>query len=101
MQSRMRNKYELKIEEAEYKKRLHLLEAEVEALANPPPPPPPPTGRGRSEKQKLRERAYRRYDREIQRIDAMAAATTQRKTALKRSATNDLEEEIERIERML
>jgi hypothetical protein len=57
------------------------------------------TIRGRTEKQKLRERAYRRYDTEIQRIEAKAA-TAQRKTALKRAATNDLEEEIEKIDRM-
>lgn len=101
-QSRMRSKYGIKIEEAAYKKRLHPLEREVEELRNPPPPPapPPPPGRGRTEKQKLRDRAHRRYDREIQRIDAMATATAQRKTALKRAAANDLEEEMERIDRM-
>lgn len=97
-ESRMRNEYELKIQEAEYKKRLHPLEREVEGLQNPPPPPRP-RGRGRSEKQKRREEAYRRYDREIQRIETLSV-TDQRKTTLKRAATSDLEKELEQIEGM-
>lgn len=97
-------KEELTIEEIEQKKRLLKAKKELEELQQPPPPPPPPPpprprGRGRSEKMKLRERAYKRYDRETQRIEAMTV-TAQRKTVLKRAATNDLEEEIERIDRM-
>lgn len=98
-QSRMRNKYDLKIEEAEYIKRLHPLKKEVEELAKPPPPPapPPPPGRGRMEK---REDAYKRFDKEVKRIGAMKKATPERKAVLKRAATNDLEDELQNIDRM-
>jgi hypothetical protein len=96
-QSRMRNKYELKIQEAEYKKRLHPLEREVEDLQNPPQPPEPAA---QPNKQKLREDAYKRFDKEVKRIDKMKNVTAERKTDLKNAARSDLEKELEKIERM-
>jgi hypothetical protein len=96
-QSRMRNKYELKIQEAEYKKRLHPLEREVEDLQNPPPVPEPAA---QPNKQKLREDAYKRFDKEVKRIDKMKNVTAERKTDLKNSARSDLEKELEKIDRM-
>jgi hypothetical protein len=94
-QSRMRNKYELKIQEAEYKKRLHPLEREVEDLQNPPPEPA-----AQPNKQKLREDAYKHFDKEVKRIDKMKNVTAERKTDLKDSARSDLEKELEKIDRM-
>lgn len=99
-QSRMRSKYDLEIQDIEYQKRLHTLTKELEELQRPPPQPEEePTGRGTSKKQKLRERAYAKRDSEIKRIDRKRVSP-ETKEALKRTAENELEEELRRIDEM-
>jgi hypothetical protein len=73
-------KGELTIQEIEQKKRLLQAKKELEVLQQPPPPPPPPRppGRGQSEKQKRRKQAIKRYNREIQRIEAMTVTDKQK-----------------------
>jgi hypothetical protein len=68
--------------------------------APPPEPAKKTTSRARSEKQKLRERAYTRRDKEIEKIEAMKKASPKAKADLKKAAENELEEELERIEKM-
>jgi hypothetical protein len=74
------------------------LKKELEELSKPPSEPPKrkKMSRGRSEKQKRIERARKRYDRELERIEAMTASP-ETKTALRQAANMEYEEEVERI----
>jgi len=72
----------------------------VELLQKPPrEQPKKKTTRGRSEKQKLREKAQKRYESEITRIEGLKA-TAKAKAVLTKSAAVELEEEMEKIEKM-
>jgi ATP-dependent Lon protease len=88
----------LAIEQMEQNKRALQLKKELEELSKPPPEPQKPkkTARGRSEKQKRIERARKRYDKELERIEAMTASP-ETKTALRQAATIEYEEELEKI----
>jgi hypothetical protein len=85
-------------ERLEEEKRRLEVEKQIDELLAPPEPPPKvrKTARGRSEKQKRIERARKRYDRELERIEAMAASP-ETKTALRQAANIEYEEEVERI----
>jgi sugar-specific transcriptional regulator TrmB len=86
----------------ELAKRKAQLKKELEELTKAPPEPEPPkkpTTRGRSPKQKRREDALKRYEKEITRIEGMKA-TAKVKATLTKAATNELEEELEKIEKM-
>lgn len=97
-------KEEVAIQGMEQEKRALLLKKELDELRQPPPPPPEPpkkpSSRARSEKQKLREMAYKRYEKEIERIEAMKNATPKTKVELKKTAQNELEEELQKIDPM-
>jgi hypothetical protein len=89
----------LTIEQMEQDKRKLQLKKELEELSKPPSEPPKPkktTRGGRSEKQKRIERARKRYDKELERIEAMTASS-ETKTALRQAATIEYEEEVEKI----
>lgn len=95
---------EQQIQKMEQEMRKLRVKKELEELKKPPAPPPEPeeepTGRGPSEKQKLRERAFAKRDREIKRIEKLKRVTAETKEALKRTAENELEEELRKIDEM-
>jgi hypothetical protein len=86
---------EQEIQQLAQKKRKLQAKKELEDLQKPPPEPA-----AQPDKRKLREDAYKRFDKEAKRIDAMKKATAERKTDLKNAARSDLEKELEKIERM-
>jgi hypothetical protein len=86
----------LTIEQMEQDKRALQLKKELEELSKPPSEPPKPKKTTRSEKQKRIERARKRYDKELERIEAMTASP-QTKTALRQAANIEYEEEVEKI----
>lgn len=96
-QAELKKKYEAEKQELEYKKAIAELKKQVAALEAPAPTPARVRTRGRSEKQKQIDRAHRRYDRELERIEAMNATPAHKET-LRRSARREYEEEVERIE---
>jgi hypothetical protein len=96
-QAELKRKYELERQELEYKKSIAELEKQVAELATPTPSPARTRTRGRSEKQKKIDRAHKRLEKELEKIETMTA-TPERKEALRRSARRELEEELERIE---
>jgi hypothetical protein len=96
-QAELKKKYELEKQELEYKKSIAELEKQLAALEVPEPAPARPRTRGRSEKQKKIDRAHKRLEKELEKIETMTA-TPERKEALRRSARRELEEELERIE---
>jgi hypothetical protein len=89
---------EVEIQEMEQEKRKLRVRKELEELQNPPPPPPGPGG-AQSEKMKRREDAHKRYESAIKRIDKMKVSA-KAKTDLTKSAAVELEEEMEKIEKM-
>lgn len=94
---------EVEIERMAQKLRKLGLKKQLDELTQPPPPPPEPakkTTGGRSPKQKARDDAQKRYEKEIARIEAMKGRTAEAKADLKKSAAKDLEEELERIEKI-
>jgi hypothetical protein len=95
-QAELKKNYELQKQELEYKKAIAELKKQVDALEAPAPAPARVRTRGRSEKQKRIERARKRYDRELERIEAMTASR-ETKTALRQAANIEYEEEVERI----
>jgi hypothetical protein len=96
-QADLKKKYELERQELEYKKSIAELKKQVAALEEPTPAPARTRTRGRSERQKQIDRAHKRLEKELEKIETMTA-TTERKEALRRSARRELEEELERIE---
>jgi ATP-dependent Lon protease len=86
----------LTIEQMEQDKRELQLKKELEELSKPPSEPPKPKKTARSEKQKRIERARKRYDKELERIEAMTASP-ETKTALRQAANIEYEEEVEKI----
>jgi hypothetical protein len=86
----------LTIEQMEQDKRALQLKKELEELSKPPTEPPKPKKTARSEKQKRIERARKRYDKELERIEAMTASP-ETKTALRQAANIEYEEEVEKI----
>jgi hypothetical protein len=96
-QTELKKEYELKRQELEYKKSIAELRRQVAALEEPIPAPASTRTRGRSEKQKKIDRAHKRLEKELEKIESMTA-TPERKEALRRSARRELEEELERIE---
>jgi hypothetical protein len=96
-QTELKKEYELKKQELEYKKSIAELEKQVAELEEPTPSPVRTRTRGRSEKQKKIDRAHKRLEKELEKIETMTA-TPERKEALRRSARRELEEELERIE---
>jgi hypothetical protein len=96
-QTELKKEYELKKQELEYMKSIAELKKQVAALEAPTPAPARPRTRGRSEKQKQIDRAHKRLEKELEKIETMNA-TPARKEALRRSARRELEEELERIE---
>lgn len=96
-------KREVKIQDMELEMKERRLKKEMDDFNKPPPAPEPAkktTTRGRAEKQKLREDVLRRYENENTRIEAMKNATAKVKAVLTKAATNELEEELEKIETM-
>jgi hypothetical protein len=83
---------EQEIQRMDQQKRKLKVKKELEDLQKPPP-----ESAAQLDKRKLREEAYKRFDKEVKRVDAMKKATPERKVALKRAATNDLEEELETV----
>jgi hypothetical protein len=96
-QAELKKKYELEKQELEYKKSIAELRRQVAALEEPTPAPARTRTRGRSEKQKKIDRAHKRLEKELEKIETMTA-TPERKEALRGSARRELEEELERIE---
>ncbi len=96
-QAELKKKYELERQELEYKKSIAELRRQVAALEESIPAPARTRTRGRSEKQKKIDRAHKRLEKELEKIETMTA-TPERKEALRRSARRELEEELERIE---
>jgi hypothetical protein len=96
-QTELKKKYELERQELEYKKSIAELRRQVATLEEPTPAPARPRTRGRSEKQRQIDRAHKRLEKELEKIETMTA-TPERKEALRRSARRELEEELERIE---
>jgi hypothetical protein len=91
-----------KLAEIDLDIQLYKKQKEFEDLHKPPPEPEPPkkkTTRARSPKQKLREAARKRYDNEIARIEKKKASA-ETKAELTKTAKNELEEELQRIENM-
>ena len=97
--SRMKTKYELQIEEANYKIQLDPLEKAVKKFEKPEPEPKKKTTRGRSEKQKKREEVLTKYEKEIARIEAMKK-TDRAKATLRKAAEAEKEKELAEIEKM-
>jgi hypothetical protein len=95
-QADLKKKYELERQELEYKKSIAELRRQVAALEEPTPAPARRT-RGRSERQKQIDRAHRRLDKELEKIETMTATPAHKET-LRRSARREYEEEVERIE---
>ena len=97
-QAELKKNYELQKQELEYKKAIAELKKQVDALEAPAPASAPARTRtrGRSARQKRIERARKRYDRELERIEAMTASP-ETKTALRQAANIEYEEEVERI----
>jgi hypothetical protein len=75
-------------------------EKRLRELKNAPEPAKKTTSRARSDKQKLRAHAYTRRDNEISKIEAMKNASPRTKADLKKAAENELERELERIEKL-
>ena len=96
-QADLKKKYELERQELEYKKSIAELRRQVAALEEPTPAPARPRTRGRSERQKQIDRAHRRLDKELEKIETMNATPAHKET-LRRSARREYEEEVERIE---
>jgi hypothetical protein len=90
---------EVEIERMEQELRKARLIKLLDELTQPPPPSPEPAKKTTS-KQKLRERAYTRRDREIEKIEAMKKATPETRADLKKAAEKELEEELEKIDKM-
>jgi hypothetical protein len=86
---------EQEIQRMDQQKRKLKVKRELEDLQKPPPEPA-----AQPNKRKLREDAYKHFDKEVKRVDAMKKATAERKTDLKNAARSDLEKELERIDRM-
>jgi hypothetical protein len=100
-----KKKKELTIEEIELKTRKARAKKEFEDFTKPVAPPPPEPGkkttsRARSEKQKRRADAYKHYEKEIVRIEAEEGLSAKAKADLKKAAQNELEQELEKIEKM-
>lgn len=97
-------KEDLTIEEIEQKTRKAKAKKDLEELTKPVAPPPEPakkaTSRARSEKQKRRADAYKRYEKEIARIEAEEKLSADAKRDLKNAARSELEKELEKIEKM-
>jgi hypothetical protein len=89
---------EVEIQEMEQEKRKMRAQKELEELNKPASVPPPPPGP--SEKQKLREQAFARRDAAIKRIEAKKNATPQTKKELKKATENELEKELQKIDKM-
>jgi hypothetical protein len=96
-QADLKKKYEVERRELEYKKEIAELRRQVAALEAPTPAPARTRSRGRSERQKQIDRALRRLNKELEKIETMTA-TPAHKEALRRSARREYEEEVERIE---
>jgi hypothetical protein len=96
-QADLKKKYELERQELEYKKSIAELRRQVAALEEPAPEPARTRTRGRSEKQKQIDRAHKRLDKELEKIQTMTA-TPEHKETLRRSARREYEEEMERIQ---
>ena len=91
---------EIKIREMEQQKRKLQLAKELNELKKPPPEPEPPkkrSPRARSEKQKRVADAHKHHESEIERIEKMKVSA-KAKTDLKKTAENELEKEIHKIE---
>ena len=73
------------------------LQKDIDEIKKPPEPPPEPpkkpSPRARSEKQKRRAEAYKRYEKEIERIEKMKVSA-KTKAELKKAAQNELEKEL-------
>jgi hypothetical protein len=95
MEELKRQEREQRLERMEQEKREMLLVKELEELRKPPPEPA-----AQPDKRKLREEAYKHFDKEVIRIDKMKNVTAERKTDLKNAARSDLEKELEKIDRM-
>ena len=74
-QTELKKEYELKKQELEYKKSIAELRRQVAALEEPTPAPARPRTRGRSEKQIRIDRAHKRYEKEIEKLETMTATT--------------------------
>jgi hypothetical protein len=97
--SRMKTRYELQIEEANYKMQLDPLEKAVKKFEKPEQEPKKKTTRGRSEKQKEREEVLTKYEREMARIEAMKK-TDRAKATLRKAAEAEKEKELAEIGKM-
>jgi hypothetical protein len=96
-QADLKKKYEVERQELEYMKSIAELKKQLAALEAPSPAPARTRAHGRSERQKQIDRAHRRLDKELEKIETMNA-TPAHKEALRRSARREYEEEVERIE---
>jgi hypothetical protein len=91
---------EVEIEGMDQKLRKALLQKQLDELEQPPPPPPePPKKTTPKQRQRLREKAQKRYETEIARIEGMNA-TAKLKTNLVKAAAQELEKEMDEIEKM-
>ena len=96
-QADLKKKYEVERQELEYMKSIAELRKQIAALEESTPAPVRTRTRGRSERQKQIDRALRRLNKELEKIETMNA-TPAHKEALRRSARREYEEEVERIE---
>lgn len=100
MEKIKRQQKEQDLEKMAQEERELLLKKKLEELRKPPEPPPKKrTTRARSEKQKLRAGAHKHHESELERIAAMKG-TAKAKKDLIQAAENDLEQELEKIEKM-
>jgi hypothetical protein len=101
MEEIKRQQKEQQIQRMEQEKRELLLAKELEELRKPPPEPlKKKTARGRSPKQKRREEVLTKYEKEIERIEALKKLTVKAKADLKKAAVEEKEEELQKIEDM-
>jgi len=79
------------------------LQKQLDELQAPPPPPAPEPPKKKKttpkQRQRLREKAQKRYETEIARIEGMNA-TAKVKANLIKAAAQELEKEMEEIEKM-
>ncbi|MGI0016621.1 MAG: hypothetical protein ACREBU_24625, partial [Nitrososphaera sp.] len=98
-ESRMRNEYELKIKEAEYKKRLHPLEKEIAGFKSEEEPPKKRRAASTTELFKEKDKIDKEYAKREAAINA-SNASNEKKTSDKKVLDRWREEQYERIEKL-